>query len=282
MTRDRGQQIAAWSTQIIGGIVNYGVDVPARVMSICSAPAEAGKYDALFMIVQRTIGGSTKFYLEKLDRFRSMDRLEFLTSATDEWFRFVDCSAGAYSAVASSVFSGFSHLAGEDVDVMADGKYVGVVTVDGGGQITLPSSLTANRVVAGFGYKSRLKTMRQEGGSAIGSSVGAIRRPDRMFVNLYKSRFFKAGFENPEARTRVIAAGSNQATQTDYHDQFCKEIAYVDPGEVMGDPYWTNSWIQQLSLPAGYDDKAVAIILVDKPYPCTVLSLTTRMLESDI
>jgi hypothetical protein len=165
---------------------------------------------------------------------------------------------------------------------MADGKYVGSVTVNGSGQITLPSSLTANRVIAGFKYKSRIKTMRQEGGSAIGSSVGAIRRPDRLAINMYKSRFFKAGFENPESRTRVINTGSDDATQTDYHDQFCKEIAYIDPGEIPNDAYWTNSWIQNLALPAGYDEKAVAIVLVDKPYPCTILSLTTRILESDI
>lgn len=282
-TRERGQQIIAWHSHQIGGRFDTGVDYAnAVVESLCATPQDGGRYDTIWMVVQRTINGAQKWYLEKMDQFRYMDRQEFLGTDPADWFYFVDSAKGVYSMAAANVFSGFSHLAGEEVEVMADGKYVGPVTVSGGGQITLPSSLTANRVVAGFKYKSRIKTMRQEGGSAIGSSVGAIRRPDRLSLNIYKSRFFKVGFESPESKTRVIDAGSDDATQTDFHDQYCKEIAFVDPGEIMADPYWTNSWIQTVAVPAGYDDKAIAIVLVDKPYPCTVLSLTTRILESDI
>lgn len=280
ITRDRGQQIAAWHSHQIGG--KSSVLDPAAVISICATPEDGGRYDTLWMIVAREIGGVTKFYLERLDQYRYLDSLSFVGTDPDDWFYFTDSSKGVYSAGALNVFSGFSHLAGEEVAVMADGKYAGLVTVSGGGQITLPNSLTANRVTAGFPYNSRIKTMRQEGGSAVGSSVGSLRRPDRLYANMYKSRFFRAGFENPEARTRVALTGTSVVDQVDYHDQFCKEQAYVDPGEVMGDPYFTNSWIAPMALPAGYDDKAVAIILVDKPYPCTVLSLTTRIMESDI
>lgn len=282
ITRDRGQQIAAWHSHQIGGRIDTGVDYAnAAVISACSVPAEAGGFDQLWLVVNRTINGNSVFYLEKMDKFRSNDRLEFLGNTGDDWFYFVDSAKAVYNAVAANVIAGFGHLIGESVDVMADGKYVGQVTVDGSGQITLPSSLTANRVVAGFGYKSRIKTMRQEGGSAIGSSVGSLRRADRVYINVFKSRFFKFGAERP-AKLRQLATVNDDATQVDYFDQFCEEHALVDPGEIMGDPYWTNSEIVQKAIPHGYDDAATMIVLIDKPYPLTVLSLTTRMLESDI
>jgi hypothetical protein len=252
---------------------------------MCAVPAQAGSYDQLWLVVNRTVNGNSVFYLEKMDQFRSNDRLEFVGNTGADWFCFVDSAKHVYSAVAANVFAGFSHLIGETVDVMADGKYAGQVVVSVGGQVTLPNALTASRVTAGFNYKSRIKTMRQEGGSAIGSSVGSIRRADRLYVNVYKSRFFKFGSERPAG---PVALNSGPAPYDlerlhyDYFDQFCEEHAIVDPFEPMGGAYYTHSTIVSKAIPHGYDDAASVIVLIDKPYPVTVLSLTTRILESDI
>lgn len=164
---------------------------------------------------------------------------------------------------------------------MLDGKYAGTATVTGGGGITVPNGLEGNALVAGFLYKSRLKTNRTEGGSQIGSSTGAKRRADEIRINVYKSRFFKFGTEG-DFSLREELEGTVESTQTDASDSRLEDHVYVDPQEIPNEPYYTESGIVRKPAPAGYDDKAVAVILSDLPYPCTILGITIRAVEADV
>lgn len=94
--------------------------------------------DALYLVVERTINGSTVQYLEKT--LGEVDEYE------DSLF--LDCAI-ALTGSAQTVWTGLDHLEGEGVDVLADGVYVGRHTVSAG-QITLASP--ADAVVVGLPY----------------------------------------------------------------------------------------------------------------------------------
>lgn len=287
-TRERNQQINAWATHNIGGKISEnsltalsGPDHSTIVESICVTPSVDNTYDRLWMICKRDVNGAIAYYVEYMDRFRSLDQLIFQGNTGEEYFYFLDSAAYSYAVTATNTHSGFDHLKNEEVHVMADGKYLGTATVSNTGSVDLPGVITANAVVVGYNYKSRLKTMRQEGGSNIGQSVGALRRVDEIRINLFKSRFFKFGFES-DKNWREYITDFNEADQIDGHDSNLEEFSVIDPGENPGDPYYVSNDIFVSSAPNSSDRKAIAMILVDKPFPCTVLSITLRAVEQDV
>lgn len=287
-TRERNQQISAWATHLIGGKISEnsltaltGPDHPTIVESICATPSPDNTYDRLWLICTRDVNGSVVKYIEYMDQFRSMDAFVFRGNTGEGYFYYLDSSKFAFSGSLSNTFSGFDHLKNEVVGVMADGKYMGEVTVSNAGVVTLPNGATANSVVAGYVYKSRIKTMRQEGGSNIGNSTGAKRRVDEIRINLFKSRFFKFGFES-ERTWRDAVLNTSEADQVDAYDSELEEYADIDPAESPGSAYYAINDIVVFPAPVSTDKKAIAIILVDKPYPCTILSITLRAVEQDV
>lgn len=93
--------------------------------------------DVLYTLVARDIGGSTKRYIERLER---RDLLEGFVQATAF---FVDAGL-SYSGPPADVFSGLDHLNGEVVAVLADGD----VLFDGNPNAAA-ATLTRYTVVAG-------------------------------------------------------------------------------------------------------------------------------------
>ena len=116
MSYDAAQDVQAWSLHDFGGIVE----------SICSVPA--GEEDHLVMVVKRTIDGADVRYVERMDYARKLD-----------------CSVTGTAGSPTTSWSGFDHLEGETVDVIADGVYVGQKTVSSGG-ITLDTAASAIEV----------------------------------------------------------------------------------------------------------------------------------------
>lgn len=127
MSYDAAQDVQAWSLHDFGGIVE----------SICSVPA--GEEDHLVMVVKRTIDGADVRYVERLDYARKLDS-----------------SVTGTSGSPTSAWSGFDHLEGETVDVIADGVYVGQKTVSAGG-ITLDAA--ASSVEVGLPYTATVQLM---------------------------------------------------------------------------------------------------------------------------
>jgi hypothetical protein len=102
--------------------------------------------DALYAIVNRTIGGVTKRYVERLEKRESIN-------AEDAFY--VD-SGLSYDGVPATTFSGLDHLEGEAVDVLADGYAVTGRTVTGG-SITLERE--ASKVHIGLKYTPVIETL---------------------------------------------------------------------------------------------------------------------------
>jgi hypothetical protein len=139
----RDQKVTGWHRHILGG--------GGKVESVCVIPSPDGTQDDLWMVVRRTINGTTKRYVEVLTRST--------VDATDngDWF-YVD-SGLTYNGAPATTITGLSHLEGQTVQVFADGANESEATVVGGA-ITLDEA--ASKVHVGLGYTSTLQTLRAE------------------------------------------------------------------------------------------------------------------------
>lgn len=139
-TVNRDQNVIAWALHDVGGSVE----------SICSIPVSDG--DQVWIVVNRTIDGSTVRYIERMDDVG------------------MDAAIIGTEEVATDTWGNLSHLEGETVSVKADDVVIADQTVSGG-QVVLPRE--ANSVVIGLPYTSRIVTLTPELMTGQGSSQGA-------------------------------------------------------------------------------------------------------------
>ena len=128
------QGIGAWHQHSTDGLFE----------SVCVV--SEGDEDAIYVVVNRTIGGSKKRYVE---RFASRQ----FSAASDGYF--VDCGL-TYSGSPATTISGLSHLNGKTVSILADGSVHRQLVVSSG-QITLDQA--ASKVHIGLPYNSDAKTL---------------------------------------------------------------------------------------------------------------------------
>ena len=164
MTYERLEEIYGWSRMVTDG--------DFESVAVISSAGQSTSEDEIWVIVNRTIGGSTKRYVEyfKPRNWGSDDTDVFfvdsgLTATDDE---------SAFSSV-----SGLSHLEGETVDILADGKYCDQQTVSSGA-VDLKidgSAITADKAHVGLNYESTLEPMPLEIPiGELGSSRGRMKR----------------------------------------------------------------------------------------------------------
>lgn len=115
--------------------------------------------DEVYFIVNRTINGVTRRYVEILS--------ERLPNEDIEDAFFVDCGL-SYDGSPATIMTGLDHLEGEAVSVLADGLVITGHTVSGG-SITL--AVAASKVHVGLAYTSDLETLDFEFPTETGNTV---------------------------------------------------------------------------------------------------------------
>jgi hypothetical protein len=143
------------------------------VEDICVIPGD--NQDDLYMIVNRTIDGVTKRYIEVMSDFN------YGTDPKDAFF--VDCGL-SYDGTPISSVSGLDHLEGKTVAVLADGIVQTQKTVSSGA-ITLDTA--ASVIHVGLPYTSEIEPLDLQGGSIEGTSQGKIKRIHGVALYLYNS-----------------------------------------------------------------------------------------------
>lgn len=183
---DESQKVVAWHDHTLGGI---GVDQDyAEVESVSVIPSADRKYDQLWMVVRRTIGGVETRFIERMDRdLRAVDTI------TDQ--RFVDARGAAYSGVPTNSYTVGSHLIGETVDVLVDGGAGAPKIVDGAGAITLADP--ASDIVAGLPYTVAMTGLPIVIETRFGISFGKIHRASELVIRLIRSLGGRIGFGHP-------------------------------------------------------------------------------------
>ena len=170
-TYARAEEVVGWHRHVVGGAFSSG---NAVVESVASIPTDANE-DELYIIVKRTINGTTRRYVEYLTLF------DYGTDQTDAFY--VD-SGLTYSGSAATVITGLDHLEGQSVTILADGSTHPNKTVSSGA-ITLERSST--KVHVGLGYTSLLQTMRVEAKGEEATSQSKTKRINEVTLRLHES-----------------------------------------------------------------------------------------------
>ena len=160
MSYSRSDAIVAWAEHPTGT-----TGAPGVFESVCVVYGDDYEADQVWVVVKRTINGTAARYVERFDPewFTKLeapsDTNTGLTPATNAQAMIYVDSAVAQTGASSTSWSGFIHLEGESLSILADGAYVGEKTVSSG-SITLDNA--ASTVVAGLRFDSELQPGRTE------------------------------------------------------------------------------------------------------------------------
>jgi hypothetical protein len=179
LTYERAQDVVAWHRHTIGG-------TNSKVKSIAAIPSFDELEEQLYMIVERTINGATKKYIEFLEK--SFDQAK---GDTPETAFFVD-SGLSYSGSAVTSLSGLTHLEGETVKVLVNGANHPDKVVSSGA-ITLDRPATSAAI--GLGYEAIIRTLDPEVQTESGPSQGKTRRVERVTARVVDTYNLEIGYD---------------------------------------------------------------------------------------
>ena len=245
LTYQRSEAVVSWHRHILGGSFDGG---NAVVESIASISGDLNE-DELWVIVKRTVNGSTVRYIECFSDF-DFDE----TEATD--FKFLDSHLN-YSGSATTTLTGLSHLEGQTVSILADGS-VHANKVVSSGSISLDRSVT--KACVGLAYDSILQTMRIEGGAAEGTSQGKTKRISKVVLRLFETVGVKVGpsLSNLEV-VPFRTTSSNLSAPVDTLIEGDKEIEFDDD----------------------YNSDGYIFIKQDQPLPASILAIYPTLVTND-
>lgn len=215
---NRANQITAWFERTTQGTFES--------IAAVRGSAEA---DRVWMIVNRTVNGSTKRYIERF--YPTAQAFDFDT-ATD--FCYLDC-AKKITQASSTAVSGLSHLEGLTVKVWRSGTTSESKTV-ASGAITLGAAATT--LFVGLPYISTLQPMPLEFQLQDGTAQGRKFNSQRTQLLLHKSlggtiKHATSGtayaIEYPAGTTTVFSGRKEQHVKADWTDAVTLTFAHADP-----------------------------------------------------
>jgi hypothetical protein len=242
MTYMRDQQVVAWHRHPLGGI-------NAKALSVaCIAGTNETQ---LWVVVERTINGGTKRYVEKMAS-------EFWASSPPDKTGavFVD-SAIDYNGSPATVLTGLDHLIGETVQVLADGATHPDCVVSAGGEITLDRS--ASLVQVGLACPALLETLDIEAGAQDGTAQTRRRRISEVGVRLFQTLGCKVGY---------IDQDGSEVLET---------VLFRNPTDPMDASPPLFSGDKVIAFPPRITREARVVVKQDAPLPITVTAIVPRV-----
>jgi hypothetical protein len=174
LTYMREHDVYAWHRHVTDGAVE-------SVATVTEPDGYGGFEDALWLVVNRTVGGQTRRYLERL-----MSRA-FPTIA-DAWF--VDCGL-QYSGTPVTEVAGLDHLEGKTVAILGDGSVVPSQVVTDGA-VTLDAAY--GKVTVGLPYTADLETLDLElPTQASPTAQGLMKKIGQVIVRVKEARGLSIG-----------------------------------------------------------------------------------------
>ena len=180
LTWDQAQQVWGWTLCETDGLF----------LDVCSI-TEQGE-DRVYFIVQRTIGGTTKTYIERM-------AAEDWADQTDACF--LDCARSYASTVSTSLYDRLDHLEGKTVVAWVDGSVVdtdpnGDPLVVTNGAVTL--QFGGESVTIGLPYTAEIRTLPLAMQTPQGWIKARAQQADRAFVSVIDSRNVKGGVDDDQ------------------------------------------------------------------------------------
>jgi hypothetical protein len=177
LTYEPTQEVIGWHRHITDG--KY------KSMTVIS---EDGP-DQFWFVVERTIGGATKQYIELYTPDTYLD------------------SMISYSGSATSAVSGLAHLEGKTVQITADGAVHPDLVVSSGA-VTL--NYTATDIKVGLKYISKLTPTRPGANAGAGTTLGKMKRWNKIFVRLEASAIPVINGQRPPVRSPGTNFGNEE------------------------------------------------------------------------
>ena len=170
MTYVPEQQISAW---------HHHDTAASGVFESCCVITENNE-DMLYLVVRRTINGSTTRYIERLHT-RRFDTL------ADAFF--VDCGA-TYNGAATKTVTGLTWLEGQTVNILGDGATFPAQVVTGG---TVTLSQACSKITVGLPITAQLQTLPVAAQVDGGYGQGHLKNVNKVWLRVYRSSGILAG-----------------------------------------------------------------------------------------
>ena len=219
----------------------------AVVENLANIPGDLNQ-DDLYMVVKRTIDGTTRRYVELLSD------IDFGSNIQNAFF--VD-SGLSYSGSATASLSGLTHLEGENCAVLEEGaahpnKVVssGVVTAD----------RTTTSAHVGLAYESTLQTVRLEAGSATGTAQGKLKKIHSVTVRFFRTVGARIGTDLTNTDT-IPFRDSSDPTDT-------AVPLFTGDKEIEAQPTW--------------DTEGALVVQQTQPLPMTIVGIYPRVYTQDV
>ena len=219
----------------------------AMVESVAVVPTDDKEYQT-WVIVKRTINGTTKRYVEYLNEL-DFDQTDNTT------FNFLDSSL-SYSGSLATNISGLTHLEGQVVSILADGATHPNKTVSSGA-ITLDRA--SKNVKVGLAFTSLLQTMRIDAGSQDGTSQGKTKRIYDITVRMFETIGIEVGPDLSEMERIPFRTSANLMDE--------------------GIPPFTGD--KEVEFRGNYETDGFIYVRQTQPLPFTILSLYPRLVTND-
>ncbi|MCZ4280009.1 hypothetical protein O4H49_04415 [Kiloniella laminariae] len=243
VTYEKSQEVVAFHRHKLGGKTD---EHPWGEAESVAVTYEA-KREVLWLSVKRKVNGAVVRHIEYMEAV-------FNDNAVKEDAFFVDCG-GTYSGELAGTITGFSHLVGETLDILHDGKVSPQATVLGDGSVTLPNKRKGVKITAGLPYASLIQPLSPIVATQNGTGRGKKKRVVSMGVDVMNTGTLEAG-ENPEeAQNYIFRDGSTPFGQS---PELYTGYLEIDPDN-------------------GFNDKAQIYIRASQPLPATIRSLITEV-----
>jgi hypothetical protein len=244
----REHEVYAWHRHTTDGIVESVATIPE--------PDGAGGYvDAAYLIVNRTINGVARRYVERM-----VDRV--FATISDAWF--VDCGL-QYIGTAVTTISGLDHLEGKMVAILGDGSVVPSQIVTGG-TITLDGSYS--KVTVGLPYAADLATLDLELPTQNGTVQGQPKKIAQVTLRVKDARGISVGIE----QEAPMGAFSGPPALIEVKQRSV---------ELLGTPVQPFNGDWQVNVPTEWNRGGRLFVRQGYPLPVTVLALVPEVSVGD-
>jgi hypothetical protein len=163
LTYEPSDEVVAWTPVVTSAGSSF--------KSVCVLPGDIE--DEVWFVVERPVSSTTRHYVEKLAR------ADECTGATLS--RNMD-SYLVYSGASTTTITGLTHLIGQEVVVWGNGGPLvtpdSPLTVNGSGEITLPSAVT--NAVIGLAYEAKFRSTKLAYAAQAGTALLMKKRVSRL------------------------------------------------------------------------------------------------------
>lgn len=241
------QDFIAWTHQVTAGQFT-------SVASVTEPEAIAGNYDAVYVVVERVVEGTSLKYIE-----RFAERV-FPAGLEDAWC--VDCAL-KYSGTPTASFQGAEQLAGLTVTGLADGAIITPFVMPATGFFTLPAP--ASKVILGLGFTCKLQTLPLDLGEP--SVQGKVKKIPAVDIRVNETLGLTIGSDfSHQTVMKDLVQGNVSSQLTGQSTQIVSGL-YTGDARTFLDPTYT--------VPGQY------CIQQSNPYPASVLGVFPLVVIGD-